>query len=65
MCFVYMLSLVPPKIDFITPIAKVEVSKGASIKMECRASGNPAPKIIWSREVNSLVKIMNNFFNLI
>ena len=44
--------LVPPKIDFMNPTSKMEVTKGASIRMECRGSGNPTPKIIWTRKVN-------------
>lgn len=43
--------LVPPKIDYISPSSKFDVSKGASIKLECRGSGNPTPKIVWSRKV--------------
>ncbi|XP_052873378.1 uncharacterized protein LOC128278687 [Anopheles cruzii] len=44
--------LVPPKIDYISPANKLDIHKGAPIRMECRASGNPAPKIIWSRKNN-------------
>ncbi|XP_050090702.1 hemicentin-1-like [Anopheles aquasalis] len=44
--------LVPPKIDYISPANKLDIHKGAPIRMECRASGNPTPKIIWSRKNN-------------
>ncbi|XP_050067156.1 neural cell adhesion molecule 2-like isoform X2 [Anopheles maculipalpis] len=44
--------LVPPKIDYISPANKMDIHKGAPIRMECRASGNPAPKIVWSRKNN-------------
>ncbi|XP_031625515.1 protein amalgam-like [Contarinia nasturtii] len=46
--------LVPPKIDYLAPSARVEVSKGASIKLECRAhpSTNPPAKIYWTRKNN-------------
>uniref|UniRef100_A0A182IJW6 Ig-like domain-containing protein n=1 Tax=Anopheles atroparvus TaxID=41427 RepID=A0A182IJW6_ANOAO len=44
--------LVPPKIDYISPPNKLDIHKGAPIRMECRASGNPTPKIIWSRKNN-------------
>ncbi|XP_055626967.1 lachesin-like [Toxorhynchites rutilus septentrionalis] len=46
--------LVPPKIDYISPANKLDVNKGAQVRMECRGSGNPAPKIIWSRRNNVL-----------
>lgn len=45
------LSIVPPKIDYIAPSTRVDVSKGASIKLECRATGNPPPKLVWTRKV--------------
>lgn len=44
---------VPPKIDYVAPSTRVDVSKGASIKLECRATGNPPPKIVWSRKVTN------------
>lgn len=48
--------LVPPKIDFISPGGgRVDVAKGSPIRLECRGSGNPTPKIYWSRKVRRLV----------
>lgn len=47
--------LVPPKIDYISPSNKMDIHKGAPIRMECRASGNPTPKIVWSRKVRTLL----------
>lgn len=44
--------LVPPKIDFVSPQNKLDVHKGAPIRLECQGSGNPPPKIIWSRRVS-------------
>ncbi len=44
---------VPPKIDYVGPSTRVDVSKGASIKLECKAQGNPIPKIVWSRKVRN------------
>jgi hypothetical protein len=44
----------PPKIIYIQPNTRLEVAKGSSIKMECRASGNPKPRTIWSRKVSFL-----------
>lgn len=55
----------PPKIDFVGPSTRVDVSKGASIKLECRAVGNPVPKIVWTRKVwtNSFYKFMGWILN--
>uniref|UniRef100_A0A182JWE7 Ig-like domain-containing protein n=1 Tax=Anopheles christyi TaxID=43041 RepID=A0A182JWE7_9DIPT len=44
--------LVPPKIDYISPSNKIDIHKGAPIRLECRASGNPTPKVVWSRKNN-------------
>ncbi|XP_044727182.1 limbic system-associated membrane protein [Chrysoperla carnea] len=46
--------LVPPQIDYMTADGKVEVKKGSSVRLECRASGNPEPVITWSRRNNLL-----------
>ncbi|XP_058835300.1 protein amalgam-like [Topomyia yanbarensis] len=46
--------LVPPKIDYVSPVNKLDVHKGTQVRLECRGSGNPAPKIIWSRRNNVL-----------
>jgi len=45
--------LVPPKIDFISPGGgRQDVPKGSAIRLECRGSGNPTPKIYWTRKVS-------------
>jgi hypothetical protein len=45
--------LVPPKIDFISPGGgRLDVAKSSPIRLECRGSGNPMPKIYWSRKVS-------------
>lgn len=50
---IYEISIsVPPKIDYVAPSTRIDVSKGASIKLECRATGNPPPTIFWSRKVS-------------
>lgn len=46
--------LLPPKIDYVSHTSRVEITKGNPVRMECRASGNPTPKIIWSRKNNVL-----------
>jgi hypothetical protein len=45
---------VPPRIHYVTSNGRVEVKKGSTVKLECRASGNPVPKITWSRKNNVL-----------
>lgn len=32
----------------------MEVLQGATVKMECRASGNPVPTVAWTRKNNVL-----------
>lgn len=51
--------IVPPKIDYIAPSTRVDVSKGASIKLECRATGNPPPKLVWTRKVCACIEFAN------
>ncbi|CAH1130026.1 unnamed protein product [Ceutorhynchus assimilis] len=46
--------LVPPRISTVTSNGRVEVKKGASVRLECKASGNPVPKVTWSRKNNIL-----------
>ncbi|CAG9837735.1 unnamed protein product [Diabrotica balteata] len=46
--------LVPPRIHYVTSNGRVEVKKGSSVKLECKASGNPPPKVTWSRKNNLL-----------
>ena len=45
---------VPPRIHYISSNGMVEVKKGTSVRLECKASGNPVPKITWSRRNNLL-----------
>ncbi|XP_060520168.1 limbic system-associated membrane protein-like isoform X2 [Cylas formicarius] len=46
--------LVPPKIEYLSNNGRVEVKKGSSVRLECKGSGNPTPKITWSRKNNLL-----------
>ncbi|RZF35719.1 hypothetical protein LSTR_LSTR009587 [Laodelphax striatellus] len=46
--------LVPPRIHSVTSQGNVDVKKGQTVVLECRASGNPVPKITWSRKNNVL-----------
>lgn len=44
--------LVPSKIDSISPGGgRLDVAKGSPIRLECTGTGNPKPKIYWSRKV--------------
>ncbi|XP_075214142.1 lachesin-like [Lycorma delicatula] len=46
--------LVPPRIHSVTSDGQVEVKKGSTVTLECRASGNPVPAITWTRKNNLL-----------
>ncbi|XP_060520737.1 limbic system-associated membrane protein-like isoform X2 [Cylas formicarius] len=46
--------LVPPRIHYVTSNGRVEVKKGSTVRLECKASGNPVPKVTWSRKNNML-----------
>ncbi|XP_050292731.1 opioid-binding protein/cell adhesion molecule-like [Anthonomus grandis grandis] len=46
--------LVPARIHFVSHVGTVEVSQGQMVKMECRASGNPVPKVSWTRKNNNM-----------
>ncbi|KAF7266154.1 hypothetical protein GWI33_020524 [Rhynchophorus ferrugineus] len=46
--------LVPPRIHQVTSKGRVEVKKGSTVRLECKASGNPVPKVTWSRKNNLL-----------
>ncbi|XP_060522817.1 limbic system-associated membrane protein-like [Cylas formicarius] len=46
--------LVPPRIHYVSHTGPLEVAQGATVKMECRASGNPVPVVSWTRKNNVL-----------
>ncbi|XP_022915847.1 limbic system-associated membrane protein [Onthophagus taurus] len=46
--------LVPPLIHYVSSDGRAEVKKGSAVSLECKASGNPTPKITWSRKNNVL-----------
>ncbi|XP_075214141.1 limbic system-associated membrane protein-like [Lycorma delicatula] len=46
--------LVPSRIHSVTSDGTVEVKKGSTVTLECRASGNPVPTISWTRKNNLL-----------
>ncbi|XP_066144247.1 limbic system-associated membrane protein-like isoform X1 [Euwallacea fornicatus] len=46
--------LVPPRIHYVTSGGRVEVKKGSTVRLECKSSGNPVPKVTWSRKNNIL-----------
>lgn len=45
---------VPPRIHYLSHAGPLEVLQGATVKMECRASGNPVPSVAWTRKNNVL-----------
>lgn len=59
--FLLMPKIVPPRIDYVAPPTRLDIPKGAAIKLECRATGNPPPKIVWSRKVSSISIITYRF----
>ena len=44
----------PPRIHYVSHSGPLEVLQGATVKMECRASGNPVPTVAWTRKNNVL-----------
>ena len=46
--------LVPPTIHTEMPDTRITVAEGATSRLVCNASGNPEPKISWSKEGASL-----------
>ncbi|KAL1500967.1 hypothetical protein ABEB36_006377 [Hypothenemus hampei] len=49
-----LVILLPPRIDYIKPAEHLDVKIGSSVRFECKSSGNPPPKITWSRINNIL-----------
>lgn len=45
---------VPPRIHFVTSGGHLQVKKGAPVRLDCNASGNPNPNITWTRKNNIL-----------
>lgn len=47
---------VPPRIHYVSHNANtpLEVKQGDTVRMECRASGNPVPTVSWTRKNNVL-----------
>lgn len=45
---------VPPRIHYVSHKEPIEVLQGASVGMECKASGNPVPTVAWTRKNNVL-----------
>ncbi|XP_054282435.1 brother of CDO isoform X2 [Macrosteles quadrilineatus] len=46
--------LVPPRIDYVSSEGEMQVKKGSTVTLQCKASGNPVPTISWTRKNNLL-----------
>ena len=44
---------VPPRVKPRPADGNIVVKKGTEVSLECDASGNPVPKITWTREVRT------------
>lgn len=51
---------VPPSIRTTPANGVLTARKGGSITLECKASGNPVPNIIWSRKVSTYLFSIKN-----
>ncbi len=50
---IFFLSVsVPPRVRSQPADGKIIVKKGSQVSLECEASGNPVPNVVWSREVS-------------
>ena len=45
---------VPPRVRAQPLDGNIVVKKGSQVTLECAASGNPVPNVVWSREVGWL-----------
>ena len=56
----YFLSFisVPPRVRAKPEDGNIVVKKGTEVTLECSASGNPVPKVTWTREV-SIMDLIN------
>uniref|UniRef100_A0A8D8LSB1 Lachesin n=1 Tax=Cacopsylla melanoneura TaxID=428564 RepID=A0A8D8LSB1_9HEMI len=46
--------LVPPRMSYGKELREVDVKKGTSTTLDCKADGNPVPKVTWTRVNNIL-----------
>ncbi|XP_067007023.1 lachesin [Anabrus simplex] len=46
--------LVPPSIRMSPGSGQLKARKGGTVTLECKASGNPVPSILWTRKDNTL-----------
>jgi len=47
--------LVPPRVRSKPADGKIVIKKGVEVMLECIASGNPVPKVTWTRENDNLL----------
>lgn len=49
--------LVPPSVRAHPETGHVTARKGSTVTLECKASGNPVPSIVWVKRVTNLIYI--------
>ncbi|KAI5721927.1 hypothetical protein M8J76_001040 [Diaphorina citri] len=56
-CYVVNYPLLPPKIIDEETSGDIEVPEGGNITLQCRAKGNPTPRISWKRDDSRPIKL--------
>jgi hypothetical protein len=45
--------MVPPSVRPVPQNGQITARKGSSVTLECKATGNPVPNLIWTKKVSS------------